>query len=898
MILEKILLQAFGPFDCQLEVPRDDVFSDRINVISGDNETGKTTLFTVLHHVFFTPYRSAAEEIRRMQTWGTDLSPWAEVRFRSGDRRFLIKKRFLGEPGCVLSEWRDGRYHPIADGDSADQRIREFLHGEKPHGSAKSEHRGLARLLWVPQGETVPPEIEGDLRIHVEKAMNVVTLDEGENRLIEQVQSLYDQYWTSTGRLKKGSGIPGMQADMEKLKTDLNEISGRLADMEQSGNDLKQVQQKMQELNSDKKILEKKRESLSSDVNRIIQLRTDIKRAETDLEKWEKLLEIAASNRQKLDQAKETVKETEQELEGIQIPLEAVETRCSELQVERDGIRKQVQDAEKNMSGIEKQYHRARRVRQARDLQAEVEALTGRLDKVESISERIEDLKKAMATRPNPRQKDINTAREMEQDLQKIAGQLEATGLTITLAAESDQTGVFCDDSGEEKPFTGKQGETVSFSAARRARLVLHGVGEIGLSSGSREVAEIERRKADLEERLQNILGRFSAESASDLERLSMQCERDGQALDRLNDELKAHLGRYEHAGALRKAVADSRRNLAALMTELDMTLADLTDDAKGELESLEGDLDAARDRLSSLRSCLNGVEQELEEAKSRRSQLVDKRNEMIRKKEWNQETINSLVDEFGSEERIEDEYRKTRRERDAVRDRLEDLTAQLPSEDEDPEKELDRVKTEIDTIAREIQELIAREAGLQEKINSASDSGLYEQVASKEEELTNMQEKHDAAVRKARAVKLLHGILTERRQRITRELSAPVSSRVGQYLERISGRIGRDIRYDDTLKPVYISDRAVDEADVTLLSAGAREQLYLLTRLAMARYLAQQDGRTLFVLDDSLVNTDSTRHTRLLGLLEEAADDLQIVILTCHPQRYRGLADARHELL
>jgi DNA repair exonuclease SbcCD nuclease subunit len=46
-------------------------------------------------------------------------------------------------------------------------------------------------------------------------------------------------------------------------------------------------------------------------------------------------------------------------------------------------------------------------------------------------------------------------------------------------------------------------------------------------------------------------------------------------------------------------------------------------------------------------------------------------------------------------------------------------------------------------------------------------------------------------------------------------------------------------------------------------------------------------------VLDDVLTATDTGRLARVMGVLEEAAQRLQVLILTCHPERYRGLAGA-----
>ena len=75
-------------------------------------------------------------------------------------------------------------------------------------------------------------------------------------------------------------------------------------------------------------------------------------------------------------------------------------------------------------------------------------------------------------------------------------------------------------------------------------------------------------------------------------------------------------------------------------------------------------------------------------------------------------------------------------------------------------------------------------------------------------------------------------------------------------------------------------------------LSGSEQEQLFLVARLALASVLAKEQ-RQLVVLDDVLNATDFARHARLLNLLEESSDHLQIIILTCHPERYRALDTA-----
>jgi uncharacterized protein YhaN len=47
-------------------------------------------------------------------------------------------------------------------------------------------------------------------------------------------------------------------------------------------------------------------------------------------------------------------------------------------------------------------------------------------------------------------------------------------------------------------------------------------------------------------------------------------------------------------------------------------------------------------------------------------------------------------------------------------------------------------------------------------------------------------------------------------------------------------------------------------------------------------------------VLDDVMTFTDAGRMARVMAILEEEARHLQIMILTCHPERYRGLNEAQ----
>lgn len=112
-------------------------------------------------------------------------------------------------------------------------------------------------------------------------------------------------------------------------------------------------------------------------------------------------------------------------------------------------------------------------------------------------------------------------------------------------------------------------------------------------------------------------------------------------------------------------------------------------------------------------------------------------------------------------------------------------------------------------------------------------------------------------------------------------------------FFARITGSRLGTIALEDSLLPTAFTPAELDGyVSPDALSGGEGEQLHLATRLALAWVLASK-SRQLVVLDDVLTASDSARVARALDLLEEITTRLQVLILTCHPERYRGLKKA-----
>ena len=62
---------------------------------------------------------------------------------------------------------------------------------------------------------------------------------------------------------------------------------------------------------------------------------------------------------------------------------------------------------------------------------------------------------------------------------------------------------------------------------------------------------------------------------------------------------------------------------------------------------------------------------------------------------------------------------------------------------------------------------------------------------------------------------------------------------------------------------------------------------------MALARVFARQRRAMPLILDDVLGWTDDRRLRSMINVFEKTAQDMQIILLTCHPGRFRSVMGA-----
>jgi DNA repair exonuclease SbcCD ATPase subunit len=168
--------------------------------------------------------------------------------------------------------------------------------------------------------------------------------------------------------------------------------------------------------------------------------------------------------------------------------------------------------------------------------------------------------------------------------------------------------------------------------------------------------------------------------------------------------------------------------------------------------------------------------------------------------------------------------------------------------------------------------------------------AGVAEDVANARTVQKRAMREHERVSSQAEAAALLYREVQEALARARRRYEAPLRATVERLARTLYGS-QVDFEFSDDLGP---SRRTLDNVtlDTDQLSGGAREQLSVLTRLAVADLVGGGDAVPV-IIDDALGFSDRGRIDRMNVVLDRLGRDHQIIVLTCDLDRFDGIAGA-----
>ena len=212
--------------------------------------------------------------------------------------------------------------------------------------------------------------------------------------------------------------------------------------------------------------------------------------------------------------------------------------------------------------------------------------------------------------------------------------------------------------------------------------------------------------------------------------------------------------------------------------------------------------------------------------------------------------------------------------------DRLAQLEA-LPAAEPDLPADVAELEHEAARASAAAASLRSELATAQGALSQVGGQSIEEQATAAKEALAAIDRREHELEVDYGAWKLLRETLTDAEKEDAAHLGdalvKPVSERMSELTNGRYEAVGIGPQLDAT--GVRLGG---DERDFGDMSVGTREQIALLLRLSIAEAL-----ESFLILDDHLTQSDPKRMAWIRNLLGEAAKNIQVVVMTCHPNAY-----------
>ncbi len=861
-----------------------------INLFAGPNESGKSTLVRAIRAAFFERFKSngAAD----LQPWGdTSAAPSVELEFEWQGVHWKLSKRFLKQKRCDL-EIGARRFN----GDEAEEKLAEWLGYQFPgKGPSKAPHWGVPGLLWIEQGEGQ------ELRGPVAYAGNYLKSALGEHlsdiassagdALIARVETERAKLLTSTGR------PTGEYAEVLRQHED---AGARLTELDRDIAAYRQQVDRLAELRR----LQAEDEGRPWEAYR--RQAVDAQARLTEVQGWRQarareaqdLEHCVASLQHGRDQQAAYARQ-HQDLEQRARDRDATGLQVTELQADRPRIDAQVEQAQAAYRMAEARLTMARRQAKRAVLAADLHRLTAEQARLAADLEQAQTLQarvQALRARLQGIRLDEAALKQLR-SLDRVLAELDAVRQSAATRLAYDLLPQQHVQAGDES-LSGR-GERLLLEPVA---LDVPGIGRLHIRPGGEDLADLARRRQETRARFDALLAGLGA---ADLR----QAEDRVEQARTLRQEIELHETRL---GGLAPQGVDAVSNRLALVEQelriCSESLAALPQDPDGT------DSGAGTFQISPARAIAGAAAGPLDEARAERElAAVRERLQAAERQAARHAQALVLAEQAGRTaaaewQRLRDAVQAPERQRQereliarlaalqarelAVRQLLDALDARIaearPEILEQDVQRFDRTATQMEQAAKERREESIR---VQSGLEALGAHGLEEQRADLAREAEFIARRRDELRRRAEALDVLLELLKTGRQALTRRIQAPLQRHLNHYLHLLFPQARLDV--DEDLLPERLvrtgADGAVHEA-VDALSFGAREQMGLISRLAYADLLREAGRPTLIILDDALVHSDHARLDGMKRILFDAAQRHQILLFTCHPERWRDL--------
>jgi DNA repair exonuclease SbcCD ATPase subunit len=865
-----------------------------LNIIHAPNGTGKSTLFEALRRALIDGHKVTGKDVEVIRPWGRDLAPKVTIEFMHEGKEYRIFKQFLDSPSALLERKEDGKYRRLAEGTAADEQAREILTKKPPgRGLARPENWGLAQILWAPQGSLAMGPLSGDVVSNIQSMLSAQVSASGTGPLEKRIEELYLRFFSAKGKLKTGKDAPQvtqLKEQLEQARTSCQTAQGLYVAFEEASRRVGELQARRAQARHDADELTKtlRDARVVTETYRTLVAERDqrserVKAAEAQYKELKQRIDLIKSTETDLNQARKTLTA----LEG-EVPLHDKEVQ--EREKEAAQRKADLENSRKGREGVDAAAQLADAARRFNECKRELGRLDELISKIEKAENTLADCRHKRNAHVAPDAKTMKAIRKAIKDRDDAQVRIEASLITLEIVPEKDGTvEALAGERLGSIPL--KAGVPTQLQGSPEVVAELPYVARLRTWGPVGSVEEHRKAREKAEQKLKELTAPFAisdpdaldllVEKANELDASGAEAETKLQTLlaGRTSDELAQE----------RNALETTCKGFTDVYQEWKKTLPN-TDAIKAQAEDV---------KLAFIRS-VESAEASWEKAQSaltaaagQKDTLLHRLDDVGKQVRGLTTKLTDLTSDGQSLQEREAGLQKIAMTWEAARARLTEIQNQLQRYQDDPAMIVQRLEGQFEAVNQESSRAREQEVREEAKLEGLSAQGPYSALAVAEERVSQLEQRVEREEVRVEAVRLIHDTVAACRAEAIAAVTQPVESAATRTLQRITGpRLGR-VQVGDAFEPAGVVPEVAGQA-VTLdnLSGGEQEQLYLATRLALAEVLGKEE-RQLVVLDDVLTATDAGRLARVVNVLEEAAQHLQVLILTCHPERYRGLKQA-----
>lgn len=858
---------------------RELTFPERgVVVLQGPNEVGKSTLLEAFDRLLDPRCKATSKSarVKELQPVGRDVGPEVEAEFTVGRYRVRFAKRWLRNPTTTLEILAP--VHEQLSGPAAQERMDAIL------------AEALDRTLWdalrfAQAGDAMQPGLTDSavLTRALDGASGAQRHTDGGEALLELVEREYLRYFTPTGRptgeLRRAmDAFNAAQAEAvhaHRAVEETEQLLARHQRLEQEAAELAEVRPELDErlarAEEEAAEVEELTRARDAALLRLEQAQERSARAVADLRDRERTVRALAVAEEAVADARQAVTDAEETVHRLEA---AREQAAGEAAAARDAADSAGEVRERAQSDLEL----------LRD-EADLEDLQRRVDELERLAEEARGLEDRLSGLTVTTEL-VGCIEAAEHEVRVRRAQLEQAAAVVRLEALTDGQRVAV--GGTETVLA--EGEVASH--ALNGELVVELPGRLRVTV--QPAAEDRARAEDLARAEADLARALATAGVEDLATARARCQERSEAHARAR-RLRERIGDLT-AGENLDALVDRLGELQRSVTEgrarrpQDVPLPETVAQARAIARAAQGAAGEAEAAARRAAARLQQVERELaaaQEAVGRsRARLEALQEQVARSGEDLEQARREVSDE---------ELEAAVAERAAEYARVEAVAAEARRAlaAADPERVRGRLETARARVAaHEERERAVREqlVAVRAQVELTSGEGRQEVYERALVTLRQLKDELETIDRRARAARQLHDTLQRHRQEAHDAYVRP-------YTDALE-RLGRAV-YGPTFgvqvdRDLTITARRLDGTVVPFdqLSGGAKEQLGILARLAVASLVDAEEGVPV-IIDDALGYTDPERLARVGSVFAGPAEQAQVILLTCTPDRYAHIPGA-----